>query len=575
MNILGLVDIPQDTAACLLQNGQLVAAAEEERFVRVKHARGYFPINAVCYCLAEGGIAMGDVDYIAVGWEVHKYPLRMAEFFLRGWHKYPTKEAATLEWEIAQLHRWSADPYRERLRNQLIAGGFSADDIAPFRFIPHHYAHAASAYFCSGFDHAAVITMDGSGEENATVVWEGRDGRLRKIREINIPDSLGWYYAAFTKHGGFEPYDGEGQYMGLAPYGHPNSAYAALVEQVLKVGCGGYELDPTWIFYGPRSVSDRFTDKFVEHFGPPREKGREISEALKDIAYAAQEQLERAGLELARFALAETGARKLCLAGGVALNCKMNGRIFESLDLDEIFIQPASGDDGGCTLGAAVALHHELTGETQRLKMEDVYLGPSFADAEVRAALEAAGVAFRRSSAIEEETARHLSQQRVVGWFQGRMEYGPRALGSRSILVDPRDSRMKDIVNERVKRRESWRPFCPTILFERAGEFLEKPTFHPFMVLACTLRAESRLRIPAVVHVDGTARVQTLKRKHNPRYYDLVCAFDRITGVPVLLNTSFNLKGDPIVCTPEDAVRCFVSTGIDVLAMGDYLAVKD
>lgn len=574
MNILGFIHLPQDSAACLLQDGEIVAAAEEERFVRVKHAFGCFPINAIRYCLSEGQIGMTDVDYITIGWDVNRYPMPMAEFFLRGWLQYPMKDEKTLKWELLQLKKFSPEVYVPRVIDSLVEHGFRREDLPPIRFMRHHYCHAVTAFLCSGFDHAAVITLDGSGEENCTVIWEGRDGQLRKIKEFNIPQSLGWYYAAFTKHGGFEPYDGEGQYMGLAPYGRPNPKYTRLVEQVLEVVPGGYELDPTWIFYGSRTVSDRFTDKFTEAFGPPRGKGGEITEELKDIAYAAQEQLERVGLELARFALAETQANKLCLAGGVALNCKMNGRIFEELDIEDIFIQPISGDDGGCTLGAAAALHYELTGDTRPLRMEHVYFGPQYTDAEIESALEEHGVSYAKSPAIQKDVASLLAKRRVVGWFQGRMEYGPRALGARSILADPRFPEMKDVVNNKVKFREPWRPFCPTILYERVGEYLTKGTFHPFMILACTIREEVRGKIPAVVHVDGTARVQTLKREHNPRFYDLIQEFDQLTGVPVLLNTSFNVKGEPIVCTPQDAVRCFLKTAMDVLAIGDFLAVK-
>ncbi|MSQ13385.1 MAG: nodulation protein [Dehalococcoidia bacterium] len=576
LNILGLIDISQDNAACLLQDGRLVAAAEEERFVRVKHAPGYFPANAIRYCLREGGIAMREVSYIAIGWDVNKYPTKMAEFFLRGWHTYrDTKDEKTLEWEINQLHKWDPDVYTAHILNKLIEAGFKREDIPPIRFIPHHYAHAATAYFCSGFDHAAVITLDGSGEENCTAIWEGKGGTLRKIKEYNIPNSLGWFYAAFTVHGGFQAYDGEGQYMGLAPYGKRNPKYQALLDQVLRVRPDGYSLDPTWVFYGKRTISDRFTDKFVEAFGPPRLRGGEISEQLKDVAFAAQEQLERVGLELAKLALRETGARKLCLAGGVALNCKMNGRMFEELDIDDIFIQPAAGDDGGCTLGAAAALHHELTGDVSGLLMKDVYLGPQFTETAIKAALDEAGVHYHRSASIERETAEHLAKQRVVGWFQGRMEYGPRALGSRSILTDPRDPKMKDIVNNKVKFREPWRPFCPSLLYERMDEYLVNPVFHPFMILACTIKPEARNKIPSVVHVDGTARVQTVRQQDNPRYYNVIKAFDDLTGVPVLLNTSFNVKGEPIVCTPQEAVACFLKTSIDVLAIGDYLAIKE
>lgn len=574
MNILGLIDIPQDNAACLLQDGRIVAAAEEERFVRIKHAKGYFPINAIQYCLREGGIEMKDVDYIALGWDVHKYPTHMAEFFLRGSHRYPSKDAISVEWEINELHHWTPETYTKGILENLVAGGFKLDQIPEIKYIPHHYSHAASAYFCSGFDHAAVITLDGSGEENATVIWEGRNGELRKIKEFNTPNSLGWFYAAFTKHGGFEPYDGEGQYMGLAPYGKENSKYMRLVEQVLQTKSDGYEIDPSWIYYGPRNLSDRFTDKFADSFGMPRDKDGDISGELKDVAYAAQLQLERVGLALARYALAETGARNICLAGGVALNCKMNGRIFEELDIDDIFIQPASGDDGGCTLGASVALHQQLTGDISSSGMTHVYLGPSFTNEEIEAVLIESGAIYRKSPAVEKEMAKYLTEGCVAGWFQGRMEYGPRALGSRSILTDPRDEAMKDVVNNQVKFREPWRPFCPTILEERASEFLEKNVSHPFMILACTIKEEAQAKIPATVHVDGTARVQTLKREDNPRYYDLIKEFDRLTGVPVLLNTSFNLKGEPIVCTPQEAINTFNNSGIDVMAIGDFLVTK-
>lgn len=574
MNILGLIDIPQDNAACLLRDGKLVAAAEEERFVRVKHAKGYFPINAIRFCLESNGLEMAEIDYIALGWDVHKYPTHMAEFFLRGSHKYPMKDLTSVEWEINELHHWTPENYTGRIIDELLKHGYKREHIPELRFIPHHYAHAASAYFCSGFDHAAVLTLDGSGEEHSTIIWEGRDGKLRKIAEFNTPDSLGWYYAAFTKHGGFEPYDGEGQYMGLAPYGKENQKYMDLVEKVLRINPGGYEIDPTWIYYGERSISDRFTDKFSDAFGPPRGKDEPISDELQDIAFAAQLQLEKAGLELAQFAMQQTKSKKLCLAGGVALNCKMNGRMFEDLDVEDIFIQPASGDDGGCTLGAAAALYQELTGNTQPLLMNHVYLGPEFSGEEIESALMESGIPYRNSANIERETAEHLAKGRVVGWFQGKMEYGPRALGSRSILADPRSEEMKDIVNNKVKFREPWRPFCPTILKDRASEFLTKNIAHPFMVLACTIKEESRGKIPAAVHVDGTARVQVLEREVNPRYYDLINEFDRLTGVPVLLNTSFNLKGEPIVCTPQEAINCFLKSGMDVLAIGDFLAIK-
>jgi carbamoyltransferase len=574
MNILGILYLKRDPSACLLMDGKIVAIAEEERFTRKKHAEDAFPNNAIKFCLSQGKIQMKDINFIAAGWDVNAYPGRMAEHFLKTSFKYKTKDEKTLNWEIGLLRKYSPEKYTKAIVDRLIEAGYKKQEIPPIKFVGHHYAHALTAYCCSGFKEAAVITMDGHGEENCTVLWEAKDGKLRKLKEFNMPDSIGWYYDAFTKFLGFRTYDGEGKVMGLAPYGKPNKKYKKYVQDMLKITPEGYEIDPTYLFYGKRTEADEYSDKFKDAFGAKRPSDKDtITQEHKDVAYECQERLEEVGMHLAEMALKETGMSNLCLAGGVALNCKMNGFIWLNDKVKNIFIQPMSGDDGSA-LGAAMAVHLETGGRMDGLKMEHVYYGPEFSNDEIKKALDKQGLKYTKSADIAKDAAKLIASGKILAWFQGRMEVGPRSLGSRSILVDPRSTELRDKINNHVKFREVWRPFCPSMLYEAAERYLEKPCYHPFMILTFNIKKERQKEIAGVVHVDGTARPQTVRKDINPKYWQVIKEFENLTGVPVLLNTSYNIKGEPIVCTPEDAIRTYLNTGMECLAIGDYLVKK-
>ena len=572
MDIIGINYLDHDPAACLFRDGTIVAMAEEERFVRVKHADGHFPINAIEFCLREGKITMGDVDYLSVGWDVNDYPEKMPRFFSGLQERYKDIiDEDSIEWQERSLKRFHPETYRQLIMSRLEGYGFT--NIPEIKFVNHHYSHALTAYYCSGYKDAIIITADGHGEENCTVLWKVENGAFEKLKEINIPHSLGWYYAAFTSFLGFRVYDGEGKTMGLAPYGRPNERFRRTIDEIVAPTQDAYELDPSYISFGKKSVERYFTDKFAQAFGE-RPMGGVFNQDHKDIAFEAQDKLEETAARMVDHLIRETGTRNLCLAGGVALNCKMNGYIWRNCDLENIFIQPVSGDDG-TTFGSAMAVYLEHGGKPGNLtQLEHVYFGPCFSNAEIEAALRKANLEYTKSDDISREAAELVADGKVIGWFQGRMEMGPRALGNRSILADPRRAEMKDIVNKKAKFREPWRPFCPSILYERAPVYLEKWHASPFMILTFTITEDKRDKIVAVTHVDSTARPQLVKKEINPRYYNLIKRFEDITGEAVVLNTSFNVKGEPIVCTPQDAVDCFLKTGIEVLAIGDFLARK-
>ena len=572
--VLGILHLDRDPTACLVKDGKIVAMAEEERFTRVKHAEGHFPKFAIKFCLERAGIELKDVDYISIGWDANAYPKRMAIHFLKTWHDYPFKDKKTLDWEISQLEKYDPKIYLNEIIDQLIKCGYKKGDIPKIIFKPHHYCHAISAYLASGFEEASILVMDGHGEENATTLWHAKGNKLTKIDEINIPHSLGWFYAAFTKFTGFKIYDGEGQMMGLAPYGKPNEKFRKYVHDMLKIKGEGYELDPSYLFYGKRTIADEFSDKFAEAFGQYRKDHKaEIKDHHKDAAFEAQLRLEEVGLHLAEVLIKKTGCKNLCIAGGVGLNCKMNGYIYRSDLVDNIFIQPVSGDDG-TVLGAAMALYFENGLDTSDVKMTTVYFGPDYSSNEIEKALKDHNLKYTKPGNVEKKTADFLAEGKIIGWFQGRMEVGPRALGCRSILGDPRDPEMKDKINAKVKFREGWRPFCPSMLYEDSKEYLEKPCFHPFMILTFVVKEKMRNKIPSVVHVDGTARPQTVRKEDNEKYWTLINEFKKITGIPVLLNTSFNIKGEPIVCSPKEAIECFLKTDIDILVMCDFIVQK-
>ncbi len=594
MNVLGLIfhrDFPHP-AACLLRDGDLVALGEEERFVRVKGAKGFFPGRAIRYCLDEGGLSLADVDQIAFGWDASKYrwryPLFLARSFLshrlfgrrarprrssgeRGAGGGPRQGSAVLDGlrDLLATH--------PRSLGQSLAFGFREagfhGELPPISFLDHHECHAATAYYCSGFDESAVLVFDGHGEENTVTIWKGEGDRLTRLRRVVIPHSLGWFYAMFTEYLGWDPNEGEVKLMGLAPFGEPNAELREVVDSILRLTPEAIEVDADYLFYRPRSYGRFFSDLLVERLGPPRGRDDEVTDRHRDIAAAVQARLEQAGVHLARIALEAAGSANLCLAGGVALNCKMNGHLHALGLAEKLFVQPVSYD-AGVALGAA-QLVARRGGDEVRSRMRHVQYGPAFGADEIETVLRRNRIDFRRSSDVAAETAEFLAQGRIVAWFQGRMEVGPRSLGARSILADPRDPAMKDRVNDSVKFREAWRPFALSLLEEFKDEYLEKPADSPFMILAFEVAKARRGELSSAMHwVDHTTRPQTVSRETQPLFWALIDRFRRLSGVPGVLNTSFNVKGEPVVCSPDDALRCFFGTGLEVLVMGDFVVEK-
>jgi len=584
--ILGISAFYHDSAACLLRDGEIVAAAQEERFTR-KKGDASFPRHAVDYCLRAGGIEVGDLACVGF----YDKPLlkfeRILESYLgvtpRGFLQF-LKAGPVWMKEKLFLDR--------HLRESL--GGFGGDVL----YAEHHESHAASAFFPSPFEEAAIVTMDGVGEWATAAIGVGRGNQIELQRELRWPDSLGLLYSAFTYVTGFKVNSGEYKVMGLAPYGRPiyvDRIYQHLID--LRDD-GSFRVNQKFFNYltGLTMTNGAFDELFD---GPPREPESKLTQREMDLARSIQDVCEEIMLRMVRAAHRETGSDRLCLAGGVALNCVGNGRILREGPFKQIWIQPAAGDAGGA-LGVAQLIwhrHYQRPRVTSgRDQMRGAYLGPEYSEAEIRAFLDRVGAVYQRLERDEllSQVAGILASEQVVGWFNGRMEFGPRALGSRSILGDPRSPRMQAQMNIKIKFREGFRPFAPSVLRERVCEYFEMDCDSPYMLLVAPVREERRIAlsseqqrlwgidllnvpksdIPAVTHVDYSARVQTVSRDTNPDYYDLIREFERLTGCGVVVNTSFNVRGEPIVCTPEDAYRCFMRTHIDHLVLGPFVLDK-
>ena len=592
MHILGISCDFHDAAAALLRDGLLVAATEEERFSRKKHDYG-FPRRAIQFCLKMGGITADDLDYVVFYEKPFVKFQRILQTslgtFPRSWRSFP--EAMT-HWLNEKL--WTRSVIQEAL-------GIPAERIL---FSEHHLSHAASAFFCSPYEDAAIMTVDGVGEWTTTTLGYGRadwrgGGRNEIVlsKEIQFPHSLGLLYSAFTAFLGFEVNEGEYKVMGMAPYGQPK--HVDRVAKILQVERdGSFWLDLDYLSY---HYSDRrsFSPKFTRLFGEPRvpesdfytrasgvperydRRQLEASEYYADVAASIQRSTEDALLAMARHLYEETKLPRLCLAGGVAYNSVANGRLLRETPFEELYIQPAAGDSGGA-VGAALYAYHVLLQQRRAFVMEHAYWGAGFTSQEIEAALQEHSLAFERiddDGPLLAEVARGLAEGAVVGWYQGRTEWGPRALGNRSILADPRRAEMKALVNEKIKFREPFRPFAPSIPIDRVSDYVELDESErhfpsQFMLYVAQVRPEKRSVIPAVTHADGSSRLQAVSPRTNPRYAKLIERFAEETGVPVVLNTSFNLRGEPIVNSPTDAVRTFLNSGIDWLVMGSYLVKK-
>jgi carbamoyltransferase len=546
-----------DSSACIARDGEVLFAVAEERLSRVKHdAR--FPVLSIQACLDFASVQPGDVDFICQGWSRPRAP------FLHDLRNFATGRQSPNFRAVLNSTRSFLSMWHQRGGENRFRQSFN-NSKAEFRFVDHHLAHAISAYAYSGFDDAAVLVLDGRGAWEATSLWHGRDGRLEHKWTIPWPNSLGLFYAKFTQYLGFTPYSDEWKVMGLAPYGAPGvdlSEFIRLNENPYRVA--------TKLLIAKDSAP---LEAIEARLGPGRVPESELETRHRNLAFAVQDMCEQAMMTLAKTAIAQTGSRNLCLAGGVALNSKANGKIHASGILDGIFVQPAASDDGVC-LGAVLAPHFDNGAKLPVRKMRHAYLGNECSNAEIEKALETYKIRATHVDDPAKAAAEMLANGKILGWVQGRMEFGPRALGSRSILADPRDPEMTAKVNNAVKFREWWRPFAPSMLSETAGEYIESATDSPFMILTAQVRPEKRKVIPAVTHVDGSARPQTVERDVNPLYWRLIHEFGQRTGVPVIMNTSFNLRGEPIVSSPTDAIRTFYSSGMDALIIGNFVVAK-
>ncbi|NND69355.1 MAG: carbamoyltransferase [Halioglobus sp.] len=592
-NILGLSAYYHDSAAALLVDGVITAAAQEERFTRKKHDPG-FPAKAINYCLEEAGITLADVDEVVF----YDKPLVKFERLLETYLSYAPNGIRSF---IAAMPVWLKEKLylKSTLKRELTElGGLKKDELPALLFAEHHQSHAASAFFPSPFEEAAVMCLDGVGEWATTSVWKGSGNKLDALWEIDFPHSLGLLYSAFTYYTGFKVNSGEYKLMGLAPYGDPK--YTDLItDHLLDLKEDGtFRLDMSYFNYctGLTMTNSKFDKLFG---GPPRQPESEVSQKEMDIAASIQKVTEEVVLRLARTVREETGCKNLCLAGGVALNCVANGELLRAKIFDDLWIQPAAGDAGGA-LGAALISWYQRHDNARTVDTNDSmrgsYLGPDFGSDAAREELDAAGAVYREMNETElmPELADILANENVVGWFQGRMEFGPRALGGRSIIGDPRSKKMQSVMNLKIKYRESFRPFAPSVLNEDVSHYFEQESPSPYMLLVAPVSEAIRYpmteeqqklfgieklnvprsELPSITHVDYSARIQTVHEHTNPRYHSLISSFKEKTGCGVVVNTSFNVRGEPIVCTPTDAYRCFMRTEMDYLVVGNFLMAK-
>jgi carbamoyltransferase len=581
MNILGINAYHGNASAAIVCDGRLIAAVEEERFNRVKYAAG-FPAQAIRYCLKAASLTLSDIDHVAVPRNPYArlatklfYALRMPSF---------ARERAKV------LVKFTGIP-------EALAQAFDADPkkiTAKFYRIEHHQAHLASSFYCSPFERAALLSADGLGDFASTMWGTGNGSRMKIDGVVTFPHSLGLFYSAVTQCLGFLKFGDEYKVMGLAAYGQPDQLEA--LRDIVHFNPGsannGFRLGLDYFSHhrtGPEmswaeadktpSLGKLFSNEMEKRLGPARGAEQVLEQRHRDLASSLQARLEEVYLGMLKKLAERTGLKAVCLAGGVAFNCVANGKIFDATSFDQVYVHPAAGD-AGLAVGAAYHVWHQILGKPRSFVMDHAYWGPEYSRDEIRQAIDSNGLAQNGCTIAElpqEELTRPaaaiIADGKILGWFQGRAEWGPRALGNRSIVADPRRPEMKEILNQRIKHREIFRPFAPSILAEATGEYFEKSHPSPFMTLAYSVRLEKRDKIPAPTHVDGTGRLQTVTREANPRYYALISAFRDLTGVPVVLNTSFN-DNEPIVCRPEEAIDCFQRTQMDALVLGDFLITR-
>jgi carbamoyltransferase len=569
--ILGINAYHGDASAALIKDGQLVAAAEEERFNRKKHCAG-FPTGAIEYCLDFAGISAHDLDHIGISRDPSAHLHKKILFSVKRFASLSGLIAARLA-NAAKVRN-----LKEELANAL---GVPPEFKAQLHNVEHHKAHMASSFLVSGFDSAAILSIDGFGDFISTMWGYGEGNCIEVCDSIEYPHSVGIAYTAASQFIGFPKYGDEGKVMGLAPYGKPR--YMDQFRDIVQTEPGGrFKLNLDYFLHhsegvemswdeGSPTIGRIYSDKFIETLGHPRASGQPLTSREEDIAASLQLRLEEVGFHILNHLHEVTGSRRLCLAGGVAFNSVMNGKIPLHTSFNEVYVQPAAGD-AGTAVGVCYHINNVMLGHPRTFVMEHAYTGPEYVNGEIAQVVRSSGLTYRELSDQEltQQAARVISEGKIVGWFQGRMEFGPRALGNRSIVVDPRRADMKDILNARIKKREPFRPFAPSILEERVGEYFEQTHPAPTMLMVYQIKPDKRTVIPAVTHVDGSGRLQTVSRRTNPRYHRLISDFEHITGIPVVLNTSFN-EDEPIVCSPEHAMDCFQRTRMDVLFLGNYM----
>ncbi|MFC1750795.1 carbamoyltransferase [Pseudomonadota bacterium] len=572
MNILGLSLNGNNPAACLLRRGGVVAFAEEERFVRIKGAKGLFPINAINYCLKSQKLTIQDIARIAVGWGNQKYRLQYPLFLTKTWVKYQHLSSPS---SVSQVFNLLLEQQPGTVKNKI---NFALRELGhtgappPTTFHHHHLTHAASTYYASGFNEAAIIVVDGSGEEISTSIYFGEGPIIKPIKKYTIPNSLGWYYSALVAYLGFKPYEQDGYLMGLASYGKPNKDIQQKFQQIIQIDTHRYQVNPKFTLLGHHTQNEHFSDELIALLGRPRNNKDTITQHHKDIAFATQFHLEEALIELTKRATNNGKIRNLCLAGGVALNCKANGVIYQSGLIDNLFVQPVSHDSGSA-LGAAM-LSSLNQGCSPVFKMSHTYYGPSFSNTQIKTILDLAKIKYSRPKSISKTAAQAIAKNKIIGWFQGKAEVGPRALGARSILANPTNPKIKHTINQNVKFRDSWRPFCPSITKETSQKYFDGGDESHFMIVSHQTKTNLKQSLPSIVHIDNSFRPQIVTKTSNTKYHNLIKELGRITGYEVVLNTSFNVKGEPIVNTPQEALRCYFSTGMDACAIGEFWLEK-
>jgi carbamoyltransferase len=584
---LGIYNLGADPSAAIIKNGQAIAFVEEERLLRYKHATDLFPTRAIEQVLNQTELSWNDIDNICFPWDCAKYDDgRMEKHYEQANIKYNIKEPQDVSYQTSKLAFFKSENIRSlilrHLRKQY--GNIKFPDI---HFVNHHLSHACSAFFTSGLEQALILTIDGSGEDVTVSIWKGTGEKLELLKEIKTPISFGWFYSAFTEYLGFHAYGDEWQVMGMASYGEKGENFCEAKKKFEKIiyydGNGGLDGDPHLIALGDKSFSKYCSDSFVQLLGkPPRTSHQPVEQWHKDYALAAQTHLEEHIQKLVQFWVEKTGIRNLCVSGGVAMNVKMNGNLFEVNWLDTVYVYPVASD-AGTSIGAGMAYYYEVNGGLKNTPIQNVYLGNSYSDDEIEQVVKKCNLTYSIPESLESFVAKKITEGKIIGWFQMGMEAGQRALGARSILADPRTNKSREVVNAVIKYRQPWRPFCPSMLEVAAKKYfkhqckvtnnLQYPIFE-HMTLTLTANEQAEKEIPAVVHIDGTSRIQIVNSKANPRYYRLLKEFEKLTGIGVVLNTSFNIKGEPIVCTPADAIRTFYGTGLDLLVLGNCVLEK-